>query len=464
VETTTRESKPLVELDTIDASGRPPSEPSCDSSELLAIGRYRVLGRIGAGGMGTVWAAHDPMLGREVAIKLARVDGPGSLESRLLREARLLAQVRHPNVVEIHEIGQFRGQIYIVMARIHGQTLRAWQRERPRTWRATVAKYVAAARGLQAAHAAGLVHRDFKAENVLVGDDERVYVVDFGLARPTGVALEGGVEGPSPALSLSSDSPLTRTGAVVGTPAYMAPEQRAGRPPDVRSDIYSFCVSLYEALHGQRPGSKPEATATRRREVPRRIDRALARGLAPAASQRYASVGPLIAALERDPGRWWRRIGLAAVLVVIGGFAGLMASDGGEPRAASCEAAIRRIDRAWGDPQRAALAASFAGPGEYARAAGRRVALALDAYADEWQRCRRARRRSYTRSSIASSRRRRSSDARPRCWRSRAGRTRSRRWGWPRRCRRSPAARRKQRMSQGTCPKSQASATSCGGP
>nr|WP_276603809.1 serine/threonine-protein kinase [Nannocystis pusilla] len=341
-----------------------------ESDEPQQIGRYRVLGRIGAGGMGTVYAAHDPMLGREVAIKLARVDGPASLESRLLREARLLAQVRHPNVVELHDFGKFRGQIFIVMARIHGQTLRAWQRERERPWRHTVAMYVAAARGLQAAHAAGLVHRDFKADNVLVGDDGRVYVVDFGLARPA-VEVTGDAPPATPPIASSSlDSPLTRTGAVVGTPAYMAPEQRAGRPPDVRSDIYSFCVSLYEALHGQRPEYRSDPTKTRagKGDVPRRIDRALARGLAPAAAQRYATFEPLIAALERDPARWWRAVAVAVALLVTGGFAGLMASESEGPRAASCEAAARRIDAVWGTSQREALVAGFAAPGEYTRA------------------------------------------------------------------------------------------------
>ncbi|WAS95323.1 serine/threonine-protein kinase [Nannocystis punicea] len=392
VEPTTRESKSLEDRDTVDAGEEPLAQPRPETGEMPTIGRYRVLGRIGAGGMGTVYAARDPMLGREVAIKLARVDGSGSplaYESRLLREARLLAQVRHPNVVEIHEVGVFRGQVYIVMARIHGQTLRDWQREQSRSWRQTVAKYVAAARGLQAAHAAGLVHRDFKADNALVGDDGRVYVVDFGLARPTGVPVESGGEAGAAAPS-SSDSPLTRTGAVVGTPAYMAPEQRAGRPPDVRSDIYSFCVSLYEALHGHRPEYRHDPAATRPRghNVPRWVDRALARGLAPAASRRYATFEPLIAALGRDPARWWGRVGVAAALVGAGGLVGLTMQGGAAPLSASCEAATRRIERAWGSPQREALAASFAAPGEYARVLGRRVEAALDDYADEWQQAR----------------------------------------------------------------------------
>ncbi|WP_434419855.1 tetratricopeptide repeat protein [Nannocystis pusilla] len=392
MEATTRESKALVDRDTVDADAWPRGEPLPESDEPQQIGRYRVLGRIGAGGMGTVYAAHDAMLGREVAIKLARVDGPASLESRLLREARLLAQVRHPNVVELHDFGKFRGQIFIVMARIHGQTLRAWQREQERPWRDTVAMYVAAARGLQAAHAAGLVHRDFKADNVLVGDDGRVYVVDFGLARPTAVDVAGDAPPSAPPIASSSlDSPLTRTGAVVGTPAYMAPEQRAGRPPDVRSDIYSFCVSLYEALHGLRPEYRSDPTTARpgKGDVPRRIDRALARGLAPAASQRYATFEPLIAALERDPARWWRAVAVAVVLLVTGGLAGLMASESEGPRAASCAAAARRIDEVWGAPQRDALIAGFAAPGEYTRALGRRVTAALDDYADAWRQARR---------------------------------------------------------------------------
>ncbi|MFY0538853.1 serine/threonine-protein kinase [Nannocystis pusilla] len=263
MEATTRESKALVDRDTVDADAWPRGELVPESDEPQQIGRYRVLGRIGAGGMGTVYAAHDPMLGREVAIKLARVDGPASLESRLLREARLLAQVRHPNVVELHDFGESRGQIFIVMARIHGQTLRAWQREQERPWRDTVAMYVAAARGLQAAHAAGLVHRDFKADNVLVGDDGRVYVVDFGLARPSAVDVAGDATPIPPIASSSLDSPLTRTGAVVGTPAYMAPEQRAaGLPMSAATSTASACRCTRRCT-----GSDRSTAATRRRRA-----------------------------------------------------------------------------------------------------------------------------------------------------------------------------------------------------
>jgi len=392
VEASTRESKPLVERDTVDATPGPQDEPFPEDFEGLTIGRYRVLERIGAGGMGTVYAALDPTLGREVAIKLARVGGPRpSLtdESRLLREARLLAQVSHPNVVEIHEVGVFRGHVYLVMARIRGQTLRTWQREAPRPWRETIAKYVAAARGLQAMHALGLVHRDFKADNVLVGDDGRVYVVDFGLARPSGAGGDVAPLTASPT-AVSSDSPLTRTGAVVGTPAYMAPEQKAGRPPDLRSDIFSFCVSLYEGLHGHRPEYNLATTRARDRSVPRRIDRVLARGLAAAAHRRYPSLEPLIAALEHDPTRWWRRAGLAAALLAVGGLVGMLAPAAAPPSGAACEAAQRRIDRAWGPAQREGLAAAFRDHGsEYSRAIGRRVESALETYADEWRLARR---------------------------------------------------------------------------
>ncbi|MDC0668295.1 serine/threonine-protein kinase [Nannocystis radixulma] len=388
MEASTRESKPLVERDTVDAPREPHDEPFPEDFAGASIGRYRVLERIGAGGMGTVYAALDPTLGREVAVKLARVSGPRpSLgdESRLLREARLLAQVSHPNVVEIYEVGVFRGHVYIVMARIRGQTLRTWQRETPRPWRETIAKYVAAARGLQAVHAVGLVHRDFKADNVLVGEDGRVYVVDFGLARPSGAVPEGAPP-TTPRVAPNSETPLTRTGAVVGTPAYMAPEQKAGRPPDLRSDIFSFCVSLYEALHGHRPEYNLATTRARDPKVPRRIDRVLARGLTPSAARRYASFEPLVAALEHDPARRWRRIGLAAGLLGVGGLVGLLAPGPGDPSEVSCETAQRRIDRAWGAPEREALAAVFRAPdSEYARAVGRRVEAALDAYADEWK-------------------------------------------------------------------------------
>jgi eukaryotic-like serine/threonine-protein kinase len=276
--------------------------------ELQRRGRYLLLGRLGSGGMGVVHAAYDPTLDRKVALKLLRPGDGGNVDTaargRLLREARALARLSHPNVVHVYEVGTVEDQqVYIAMEYIEGQTLRAWQKAALRPFRDVLARYRAAGRGLQAAHEAGLVHRDFKPENVILGKDGRVVVLDFGLA----VAPEAGVPGseavPAPPANATSDTtptaklapakdsvpattvraaagtsgsaadpassarldrstpgiplgarPLDRyTLDVVGTRPYMAPEQHVGRPIDARTDQYSFCLALYEGLYGQRP-------------------------------------------------------------------------------------------------------------------------------------------------------------------------------------------------------------------
>ncbi|MFY0541020.1 protein kinase domain-containing protein [Nannocystis pusilla] len=345
------------------------------------IGRYELRLRLGAGGMGEVYAAFDPALGREVALKLTRSDrtGPGE-EARLVREARLLARLSHPHVVQIHEVGAVDGHVYIAMALVRGPTLRAWQREAARPWRATVRLYVAAARGLAAAHAAGLVHCDFKPDNVLVDADEHVYVVDFGLARVAGPAAETGASGSS------GRAGSTAAGGTVG---YAAPEQLAGRTPDARSDIYSLCCSLFEALHGWLPGRDLAPSGRRRPEHPRWLDRELARGMAAAPERRHPSLESLCAALERDPGRTPRRLGLAGGLLALGGLAGAWLP-GPPPAVDACAAVDRGLDAAWNPTRRADLAAAFRGSGlALAPGAWRRVDARLDAYVRAWQAARR---------------------------------------------------------------------------
>ena len=192
--------------------------------------------------MGVVVAAHDTELDRPVAIKFSRgAQRDRESNERLIREARSLAKLAHPNVITIHDSGVVDGELFIVMELVEGGTLRDWL-EATRPWREIVEMFIAAGRGLVAAHEAGLVHRDFKPANVLVGADQRPRVSDFGL---------GGLEGrPSQAgsPSMAAGAGLTQNGAVLGTPAYMAPEQRAGRPIDARADQFAFCVSLYDAL------------------------------------------------------------------------------------------------------------------------------------------------------------------------------------------------------------------------
>ncbi|MFP2964418.1 protein kinase domain-containing protein, partial [Myxococcus sp. 1LA] len=219
-----------------------PRSPSGEGPSLergTAVGRYLVLERLASGGMGVVYSAYDPELDRRVALKLLRVAALG-LEAEqgrahLLHEAQAMARVSHPHVVPVYDVGTFGPQVFLTMELVDARTLRPWLKAEPRSWRQVLALFLDAGRGLAAAHAAGVVHGDFKPENLLVGQDGRVRVTDFGLARN--------------ANPLDDVSPLSG-----GTPAYMAPEQmEAPAPADARSDQFAFCVALYEALHGERP-------------------------------------------------------------------------------------------------------------------------------------------------------------------------------------------------------------------
>jgi eukaryotic-like serine/threonine-protein kinase len=273
------------------------------------IGRYLVRHELGRGGMGVVYSAFDPHLHRDVALKLLRSDIFGddrsAWEGRLLREARAMAQLADPHVVVVHDVGTFEGHVFVAMELVKGRTLREWQAERERSLDEILDAFLQAGRGLRAAHRAGLVHRDFKPANVLVGDDGRVRVTDFGLVRP-----ERSDDVPA------SDAPhltaLTRTGGVVGTPAYMSPEQFRREEADARSDQFSFSVALYEALYGERPfraGNVKELAVAvitgRRRSLPRGVNvpstvrDALLRGLATDPSARFPSMDAMLEVLTK---------------------------------------------------------------------------------------------------------------------------------------------------------------------
>ena len=205
------------------------------------IGRYVVEAEIGRGGMGVVYRARDPDLERLLAIKVVQPP-PGRQwpASRLLAEARALAKLRHPNVVPIFDVGTVGGAVYLIMPLVGGGTLRDWLRTEQRGWREVADRFLAAGRGLAAAHGAGLVHRDFKPQNVLIEPDGHVLVADFGLVTEW-----------DPATAAAEPAPLETT--VRGTPAYMAPEQATGKRVDARADQYSFCVSFWEGLCGRIP-------------------------------------------------------------------------------------------------------------------------------------------------------------------------------------------------------------------
>ena len=280
------------------------------------VGRYLALDLLGAGGMGVVYAAYDPELDRRIALKLVRpeigVRADAEMQKkRILREAQAMARLNHRSVIHVYDVGTVGEQIFVAMELVDGGTAADWLRARPRSWREVRALFLRAGRGLAAAHAAGVVHRDFKPHNVLVRRDGEVRVTDFGLAR-VGASTE-------PDAALSGEAPvgsLTRTGTVMGSPGYMSPEQMAGRPAEASSDLFSFCVALYEALYGELPfaGGKLAEIAQRieREEVrappagsqvPGWLRKTVLRGLRPRPDQRYGSMNELLAALERDPSR-----------------------------------------------------------------------------------------------------------------------------------------------------------------
>jgi len=274
-------------------------------------GSFRIERKLGAGGMGVVYLARDLRLQRSVALKL-HSGGDGALRTE--REARVLARLVHPNVVTIYDVGTWRGRTYIAMEYLDGGTLREWLASGPRGWREILSIFVQAARGLEAAHQAGLVHRDFKPDNVLLGSDGRVRVADFGLARSVRVRAGDPAAdevsdrtAPRPASAAAAiDAPLTATGACIGTPGYMAPEAERGDEVDARADQYSFCVALSAALEGRRP--------------PRWIAPIVERGRDADPARRHASLGALLDPLERRlerrlQRRWW--IAPAAIAAVV---------------------------------------------------------------------------------------------------------------------------------------------------
>jgi tetratricopeptide (TPR) repeat protein/predicted Ser/Thr protein kinase len=386
------------------------TEPEDDRSLLpgdghgpTRLGHYVLLSKLGQGGMGLVYAAYDERLDRKVALKLLHSAGDPKARKRLLREAQSMARLSHPNVAQVYEIATDGQLTFIVMEFINGQTLRAWLNGKRRSQRSILDVFMAAGRGLAAAHAQGLVHRDFKPDNVMIRDDGRVLVMDFGLAHvetePGGRVLD------VQAHPLAEPSGLTATGVLMGTPAYMAPEQFEGRETDARTDQFSFCVALWEALHGQRPFrgttlmdlsvavcsgslSIPEHS-----EVPSWLRKQLVRGLEVEPARRWPTIDALLDALRRDPTRRWRAL-LIGVGVVAASLAVLGAVQLGQARTRA-----ELIDACEQDSQalvfdaqvQARLATAFERTGlGYAPDAWAHTRALLDAYARSWSDARRA--------------------------------------------------------------------------
>jgi serine/threonine protein kinase/tetratricopeptide (TPR) repeat protein len=420
---------------------RPPSVeetvgPDPDDAEELplrrgaSVGRYVLLDQIGAGAMGVVFSAYDPELDRKLALKVLH---PGSssreakaTRNRLRREAQALARLTHPNVVSVHDVGTHGGRVFVAMEFVAGKTLRQWVADgfrRPPTVAEILEVFAAAGRGLAAAHKAGLVHRDFKPENVLLGEDGTVRVVDFGLARRSeDELLDGSSVDGSGALALdaseseslkitaerSLEMSLTRTGGMMGTPAYMAPEQHNGETATPRSDQFAFCVALWEALYGQRPFpgrdlpslslavttgriADPPSEGPFANRVPAHVHRALLQGLSTEPSARFPSMEALVKALSHDPGRRRRRLGKIVVLNVIGASvvfgAGMWFADhfaGAETELAVCEPE-RELGGIWDAQRRATLAERFASSNApFAAHAARELDRRLEAYTKQW--------------------------------------------------------------------------------
>ncbi|MDP1920552.1 MAG: protein kinase [Myxococcales bacterium] len=344
-------------LVTLVRSSHPSPGPSSDTPWDVPLpgtmlGRYRVTGTRGAGGMGVVLAAYDPQLDRQIALKLLRPDAststPERSHQRLVREAQLMARVRHPNVVTVHDVVLEGERVVIAMELVQGQTLRDWLELKPRTCAEVLAVFGAAGQGLAAAHAAGVVHRDFKPDNVLVDERGQVLVSDFGLAwSQTAPSLT--VE---PARAQTVTSGLSRASATIGTPAYMAPEQLLGEPDDARADQFSFCVALYEALEHARPFegntvkdllAAMEAGRIRPmvRTAPAQVVAAIQRGLSRSPSARFPSMEALLEQLrERSRVRRMVAIGIVLAAAVI---AGLVWSD----RHAKCGQTQARLKAVW---------------------------------------------------------------------------------------------------------------------
>ncbi len=353
----------------------PPGAQALDRLEPeTRLGRYIVGERLGAGGMGEVYAAYDPGLDRRIAVKLLHRDLGEHAADRLRREARTMARLSHRNLVAVHDVGEHDGRLFLAMELIEGSTLRGWARERP--WREILRAYLDAGRGLAAAHDAGVIHRDFKPDNVLIGKDGRVAVTDFGIAR----RREHFVEDAKPAARAMFEPALTVTGAMIGTPLYMSPEQLDGGAADARSDQFAFAVALWESLHGAHPLVAPGSDLEELREamrrgdalvpppgpVPVRIDKALVRALAPDPAARWPSLRALFD--EIDVLRPRRRTlaiaaasavvaGTAAAAIVYGTQAGRPAVDPG----AVCGAGEMQFDAVWSPAREAALRAGMTG-------------------------------------------------------------------------------------------------------
>ncbi|MGH1346186.1 MAG: protein kinase domain-containing protein [Nannocystales bacterium] len=341
------------------------------SSKPPTLERYALIEKLGEGSYGAVYSAWDPRLDRKVAIKVLH----GGATEGLHSEARALAKLAHPNVVTVHDVGESGDELFLAMEFVDGKPLSTMDTTEL-GWRAVVAIYRQAAAGLAAAHDAGIVHRDFKPANALLGTDGRVRVLDFGLARAGAAQANAGER-----------AEQTRS---AGTPRYMAPEQHRADGVDARTDQYCFCVALWEAVYGQPPFPQDDLDALRQAKdlvplppaaaaVPTRISRVLQRGLAPLAADRFASMRELDTALARSLTRHTRTLG-GVVVVTLGVSAGVAFGQSDRP----CEGS-KRLPGRWSETTRSAMSTAFEATAlPHAASSGRTAQAILDRWATEW--------------------------------------------------------------------------------
>ncbi len=394
---------------TLPASGRPAAPAHADDPNAPPggrLGRYIVLAKLGAGAMGVVFSAHDPELDRKVAIKLLKFGEWDEEDARLRlqREAQALARLAHRNVVAVYDVGVHERQLFLAMEFVSGQTIGQWMRsvKSPRPWREVVAVFVQAGRGLAAAHGAGLIHRDFKPDNGMIDEDGQVRVMDFGLARASESAEpmtdDDAMERSAPSTQALA-SELTQSGALLGTPAYMSAEQLNRKSADARSDQFSFCVALYEALYGERPFTSTTLVelilAVNQGEVrpppqgstvPAWLRGVVLRGLAFEPDDRHPSMQALLDALAADPAAKWRKrvigggIGLSAV---VGAWALVLVAR--QPPPQVCTGLDDNLTGVWDEERREVVGAALLKTElSYAPGTWTRVESGLDDYATRW--------------------------------------------------------------------------------
>ena len=367
---------PSARTETLHSSPRAGEVADLEAGQRL--GRFVIERTIGAGGMGTVFAARDPDLDRAVAIKVLHAGtGDRARQQRLLQEARAIARIRHPNVVIVHEIGEHERRLFVVMELVEGPSLRDWLAT-GRTVEEKLAVLAGAARGLAHAHAHGITHRDFKPENLMIDVDGTAKVVDFGIADLDSELRDGAF----------AQVAVTQTGEAIGTPPYMAPEQLRGEAVAPTCDQFSWCITLFEALVGDRPERKPDLAAIAAgaepqpievpASLPARARAVLARGLSASAKDRFASMEALLVELEPPARKKWP-LAIAGGLAVGAAITASMFALRGGTAPDVCAAGGARIDAAWNQAVRGTLMVSLG-------AFSPRVLDSLDDRAQAWRR------------------------------------------------------------------------------